>query len=83
MSARVSIGQRRLVVTPEAIEAWLVNGNAVKTNLPEDARFLRLWPKDTGDAYVLVFESEQWEELDEGKEIPKLDVEVEEVQHGE
>lgn len=76
MSSRVGYGQRRMKVTPELIEAWLVNGNAVKTDLPEDARFVRMWPKDTGDCYVLVFESVEWDELAEGQEIPLITPEV-------
>lgn len=79
MSARVDYGQRRVLVTPEAIEAWLVNDNRVKTNLPEDARFVRLWQRDTGEGYVFVFESLEWDELHEGEEIPKHPVELERV----
>ena len=79
MSIRVGYGQRRVIVTPEVLEAWLVWGCAIRTNLPDDARFVRLWPRDTGGAYILVFESEHWDELEEGEEIPKLEVEIEEV----
>lgn len=86
MSSRVKYGQRRVIVTPEALEAWLVNSNIVRTGLPADARFVRLYPRDDGRGYTLVFESIQWDELEEGEEIPKLAVEierVEEVEHGE
>lgn len=78
MSARTGYGQRRVYVTPEAIEGWLVNEEFVRTNLPDDARFVRMYPEEEGRAYVMVFESEEWEELAEGEEIPKMDVTVEE-----
>jgi hypothetical protein len=80
MSTRVGYGQKRILVTPEVIEAWLVHGNAIKTDLPDDARFLRLWQKDTGDGYMLVFESTEWEELAEGMEIPLITPEIEKVE---
>ena len=76
MSSRVGYGQRRVRVSPEAIEAWMVNGNLVQTNLPEDARFLRIYPESRGRWYYFIFESEEWEELLEGEEIPDMDVEV-------
>lgn len=78
MSGRNGYGQRRVRVTPAALEQWLVNGNAVNTNLPDDARFLRLYSGDKGRCYFFVFESETWDPLMEGEEIPELDVEVEE-----
>lgn len=80
MSARVQHGQRRVVVTPEVFEAWLVNENRVTTNLPEDARFVDLWPPDSASrngTYTLLFESKEWDELAEGEDIPKLTPEVE------
>lgn len=76
MSARVGYGQRRIRVTPEVFEEWLVRESVVRTNLPNDARFVRLWPNDLGDAYTLVFESEEWDELAEGEEIPEHKIEV-------
>jgi hypothetical protein len=80
MSVKAGYGQRRIKVTPEVIEAWLVYGNAVKTDLPEDARFIRLWPKDAGDCYILVFESSEWDELAEGEEIPLITLTVERIE---
>lgn len=79
MSARVGYGQRRVHITPEVIEAWLVNGHAVTTDLPEDARFVRLWPTDVGHGYMVVFESNEWDELKEGQEIPLITPDVERV----
>lgn len=76
MSTRVQYGQRRIIVTPEVIEAWFVNENPIRTNLPDDARFVRLWPMDTGHAYTLVFESNEWDELEEGEEIPEHEIEI-------
>lgn len=76
MSARGGYGQRRIEVTPEAIESWLVNESSVETNLPDDARFVRMWPTDTGRAYIMVFESKTWDEVPEGLEIPKHDIRV-------
>jgi hypothetical protein len=79
MSVRVGYGQRRIKVTPEVIEAWLVYGNAVKTDLPDDARFVRLWQSDTQNAYLMVFESKEWDELAEGEEIPLITPTVERI----
>lgn len=80
MSTRVGYGQRRIRVTPEVIEAWLINENAVRTDLPDDTRFVRMYPTDTGEAYYLVFESSEWDELKEGEEIPEAHISVERVQ---
>lgn len=78
MSARRRYGQRRVYVTPEVFEAWLINENRVTTDLPDDARFVRLYARDKG-GYFLVFESEEWDELEEGENIPKASVTVEEA----
>jgi hypothetical protein len=78
MSVRKEYGQTRVLVTPEVIEAWLVNEQAVITDLPQDARFVRLYPTDQGRGYCMVFESYEWPERKEGEEIPLLEVEVEE-----
>ena len=78
MSSRVGYGQRRVRVTAEVIEAWLVNESKVRAGLPEDARFLRMYPEERGRWYYLVFESGEWDELVEGEEIPDLGVEVQE-----
>lgn len=78
-SSRVGYGQRRVRVTPELIEAWLVGGKSVVTDLPEDARLCAIWPPqdtDTRDTVTLVFESEEWDELAEAGRIPLLTPEV-------
>jgi hypothetical protein len=80
MSARRRYGQRRVHVTPEVIEAWLVNEKAVVTDLPEDARFVRMYPTDEGRGYCMVFESYEWPERTEGEQIPLFEVELEEPQ---
>jgi len=71
-SNRVGCGQRRVKVTPEVLEAWLVTGGRVQTDLPEDARLASLWHSDMGDCYYLLFESEAWDELAEGQEVPLI-----------
>lgn len=79
MSSRVGYGQRRIRVTPEVIEAWLVQGNAVETDLPKDARLMGMWPPRDGDekdTVTLIFESEQWDEIPEGGQIPLITSEV-------
>lgn len=78
MSHRSGYGQRRFVVTPEAIEAWMINGKPVETNLPDDARFVRLWATDDGRGYTVVFESAEWDELAEGELIPEHKIEIHE-----
>ena len=81
MSSRVSVGQRRVHVTAEVIEALLVNDRQrIVTGLPEDARFVRQYPVEEGNGYMYVFESESWDELAEGEEIPQLMVEVKHVE---
>ena len=76
MSARPNYGQRRVHVTAEVFEAWLVNENRVTTDLPDDARLVRLYPREKGD-YFVVFESEEWDELEEGEAIPRIEASVE------
>jgi hypothetical protein len=76
MSVREDYGQRRVHVTAEVFEAWLVNENRVTTDLPDDARFVRLYPREKGD-YFLVFESREWDELKEGESIPQIEVTAE------
>lgn len=72
-------GQRRVHVTPEVIEAWLVNGNRVGTDLPDDARLVSLWVAEEHWHYTLLFESAEWEALGEGELIPKTPVAIEVV----
>jgi hypothetical protein len=82
MSSRVQVGQRRVHVTPEVIEALLVNDRQrIVTGLPDDARFVRQYPIDDGRGYMFVFESTAWDELTEGEEIPQIMVEVEHVEN--
>lgn len=76
MSIREGYGQRRIHVTGEVFEAWLVNEQRVTTDLPDDARFVRLYPREKGD-YFLVFESREWDELEEGEAIPRIEASVE------
>lgn len=76
MSAREGWGQRRVLITPEAIESYMVNEMRIKSNLPEDARFLRMYPRPKGD-YIMIFESSEWDELKEGEDIPKFEARVE------
>lgn len=76
MSAREGYGQRRIRVTAELFEAWLVNQNRVTTDLPDDARFVRLYARKHG-GYFLVFESSEWDELKEGEPIPRIEASVE------
>jgi hypothetical protein len=76
-SKRVDYGQRRVKISPEAIEAWLVYGNAVRTDLPEDARLCSLWHSDLGECYYLLFESQAWDEQVEAEEIPLITPDVE------
>jgi len=76
MSARDGYGQRRIRVTAELFEAWLVNENRVTTDLPDDARFVRLYARDKG-GYFLVFESREWDELREGEAIPRIEASAE------
>lgn len=77
MSSRPGFGQRRFRITPEVVESWMVNSGMVKTNLPEDARFLRMYPEKEGGCYYVIFESKEWDEIEEGAEIPGFGIEVE------
>lgn len=73
---RVGYGQRRVRITPELIELLLVRGKALEMDLPEDARLTSLYHADGGDTYYLIFESEAWDELAEGEELPVITPEV-------
>lgn len=85
MSTRPNHGQRRVRVTPEVLEAWLINGDAVETDLPENARFVRMYPEsdEPHGCYALIFESPEWDELREAEEIPLIQPEVHKVQNYE
>lgn len=72
MSYRVDCGQRRVRVTPEFFEAVMLEERIIKTNLPDDARFVRMYPDEKG-GYWFVFESKGWEGLREGEPIPEFD----------
>lgn len=76
MSIQDGYGQRRVHVTAEVFEAWLVNEQRVRTDLPNDARFVRLYARDKG-GYFFVFESRQWDELMEGEAIPRIEATIE------
>lgn len=77
MSAQQQYGQRRVLVTPEFIEDMLVRGCSLKTSLPDDARFLRMYPSEEAEGYFFVFESWEWEEKKEAEKVPRIDVRVE------
>lgn len=68
-------GRRRVHITPEYIEYWLVHQSQIVTNLPSDAKLVNSWRETATGNYVFCFASSEWEPLDEGEEIPKLDVE--------
>jgi len=59
------------------IEDWLVMGRSVKTSLPDDARLIRMYPCDNGVGQTFVFESETWDEQQEGRIIPEIEVTAE------
>lgn len=80
MSKRVGYGQRRLWVTAEVLEWMFVKQQRPPVDLPEDARFVRQYPRKEGD-YWFVFESKEWDELEEGEEIPQIDAHGELVDH--
>lgn len=77
MSSRPGYGQRRFVMSHVLIEDWLVSGRAIETSLPDDARFVRTYPSESGHGQVFVFESATWDELLEGEHIPQIEVTVE------
>lgn len=68
--------QRRVYVTWEMLEAFLVAGRPAETNLPDDARLERIYPNETGGCYVFVFSSSEFDALQEGEWIPKHEMEV-------
>ena len=69
---RVGYGQRRVRITPELIQLLLVRGKALDMDLPSDARLTSLYHADAGDTYYLIFESSEWDELDEGEQLPVI-----------
>ena len=76
-SNKAGYGQRRVQATPELIESLLVEGKAMKMDLPDDARLTSLYHADGGGYYNLIFESEEWDELYEGEGLPVITPEVE------
>jgi hypothetical protein len=71
-------GQRLIYTSRELVGELFKSRPAVETDLPEDAKLLELWHHDGGWGYVLRYESESWEPLDEGEEIPKFVIGVKE-----
>ena len=69
---RVGYGQRRVRITPELIELLLVRGEGVKTDLPNDARLTSMYHADGGDSFYFIFESQEWDELEEGEQLPLI-----------
>lgn len=63
-------GQRRLRVSAELLEKCLLNGATLSADLPNDVQFARVWPNDDERTYVVVLESQEWHELEEGEKIP-------------
>lgn len=71
-------GQRIVRVTPEFFQDIFTYGARFETNLPEDARLLNFHIAQNSRWNIWIkFESEEWEELSEGEEIPFLDVQIE------
>lgn len=71
---------KRVHVTPEAIESWLVDGPSApcETNLPDDSEIVDHYRSTERAEWVFVFESEEWEMLQENERIPKFDFRVDE-----
>lgn len=69
-------GKRRVHVSREWMENMLKGGLSLSTDLPDDARLVDSWRSDVTGAYVFVFESDWWESVEEGQEIPKISVEA-------
>lgn len=69
-------GQRRVRVSPELIEHFML-----ETSLPDDARLLEICRSnkaiETG-TYTFVFESKEWDEMEEGEHIPLITLIIEE-----
>lgn len=63
---------KRIKVTGCAIPGLFIKGRVHECieGLPEDAKFLRAWFEPSNDCFSLIFESESFEEVEEGNEIP-------------
>lgn len=63
-------GQRRLVITPEALGELFTGGVNIKSSLPDNARLVSHWQNDAG-SHVFLFESDGWEPMQEAEIIPE------------
>lgn len=63
-------GQRRLVITPELLEEFFIHGVALRSSIPDDARLVGHWRNEMGN-HEFLFESSEWDALQEGERIPE------------
>jgi|AntDeeMinimDraft_4_1070355.scaffolds.fasta_scaffold41175_2 hypothetical protein len=76
MSARQGYGQRRIHVSTVLLEKFFTGNARIRTDLPKDARLVRMYPSEDGAVYIMIFESEEWDELYEAEIIPKIECTV-------
>lgn len=67
---------KRVKVTGEAIPGLFVKGRMHECveGLPEDAKFLRAWFEPSNDCFSLIFESESFEDVQVGCQVPEIQV---------
>lgn len=65
---------RRVEVSTDFFAEMLKGMEKRRSNIPEDASFVRMYPAETGSTYWVVLHSEQFRPLAEGEQIPKLEV---------
>jgi hypothetical protein len=65
---------KRIKVTGCAIPGLFIKGRTHECieGLPEDAKFLRAWFDSSNDCFSLIFESESFEDIRVGEQIPEL-----------
>lgn len=70
---------KKLQVTPEALQEIFKRNQRhpklveVTKGLPEDARLIRIDPHPKSGDYWLIFESNEFEYIEEGMKIPEID----------
>jgi hypothetical protein len=77
---------RRIKVSSEVLTVMFMKGQLTRVvcieGLPSNAQFVYSYPAMTIVGLDMVFYSQEWDELDDGAEIPFIDIKFEKVIDG-
>lgn len=75
----MSRGERYAEVSFKILQEALFHDRPkMETSLPDDVEVERFWREGNGSRIAFVLSSEEWDEMDEGMTIPRVEVIVEE-----